>query len=113
MKTLLSFLTTMFFLQITFAQGPYTEAQRRKDQAKLDSICRRSPTNCSFYGELIGANSVFKNHVPRRIERNRKICFDKKFQYYSNSYGKVMRGCFYINTKDGYVAQFMSRGEES
>ena len=45
MKTLFSFLTTMFFLQITFAQGPYTEAQRRKDQAKLDSICRRSPTN--------------------------------------------------------------------
>lgn len=113
MKTLFSFLITLFFLQITFAQGPYTEAQRRKDQAKLDSICRRSPTNCSFYGELIGANSVFKNHVPRRIERNRKICFDKKFQYYSNTYGKVMRGCFYINTKDGYVAQFMSRGEES
>lgn len=113
MKTIAIFIFTFFLLQITLAQGTYTEEQRQKDKAKLDSICRKSPSTCLYYSDIIGINSVFKNHTPRRLERNQKICFDKKFQYFATKNGKSLRGCFYMNTRTGYVAQFMSHINES
>ncbi len=107
MKTIFSFFVTFIFLQISFAQGPYTEAQRRKDQAKLDSICKKSPSSCLYFEDLIGKKSVFRNHAPRRIVHTNKICFNKKVEYFAIQNGKSSIGCYYINTRDGYVAYFL------
>lgn len=113
MKTIITLFLTFSFLQIAFAQGTYTDEQRQKDKAKLDSICKKSPNSCIYYNEIIGVNSIFKNHAPRRIVRNSKICFNKKFEYTVTGNGKTTFGCYYINTRDGYVAQFLNEGNES
>ena len=96
MKTLFSFLVTFIFLQISFAQGTYSEEQRRKDQAKLDSICKKSPNSCLYFEDLIGKKSVFRNHTPRRIVHTNKICFNKKVEYFAIQNGKSSIGCYYI-----------------
>lgn len=110
---LLIFVFTLFLCHMSFAQGVYTEAQRNKDKAKLDSICRKSPSTCLYYGDIFGRNSIFRNHTPKKIEPRQRICFNKKFHYMSTNNGKTTRGCFYINTETGYVAMFMSHLDES
>lgn len=113
MKTFITILFTIISLQFTFAQATYTEAQRKKDKAKLDSICKKSPSNCLYYSGVIGANSIFKRLVPRRIVRTSKICFDKKFEYFTVINGKSSSGCYYMNTRDGYVAYFLDNNNNS
>lgn len=113
MKKLISFLIFCNFLQIAFAQGTYTEAQRKKDKAKLDSICKKSPNSCIYYSDMIGGNSVFRKFAPKNINRTQKICFNKKFEYISIIDGKTNRGCFYVNTISGYVAQFTANDENN
>lgn len=113
MKKLITILVLFSFLQITFSQGTYTEDQRKKDKAKLDSICKKSPNSCLYYTDLIGVKSIFKNHAPRRIVRNSRICFNKKFEYTVTRNGQTKVGCYYINTRDGYVAQFLDDLNES
>ena len=34
--------------------------QQKKDSLRLDSLCRKNPSKCLDYGEMIGRNSVFK-----------------------------------------------------
>ncbi|SFB68428.1 hypothetical protein [Kaistella jeonii] len=106
MKSFLTLLFAIIFVQFTFGQGTYTESQRKKDKAKLDSICKKSPNSCLNYAEVIGVNSVFRKYAPRKINKTQKICFNKKFEYISTIDGKTTRGCFYINTITGYVALF-------
>lgn len=113
MKKLISFLIFCSFLQIAFAQGTYTETQRKKDKAKLDSICKKSPNSCIYYSDVIGGNSVFRKFAPRTINRTQKICFNKKFEYISTTDGKRFNGCLYVNTISGYVAQFTANDENS
>lgn len=113
MKKLISFLIFCSFLQITFGQGTYTEAQRKKDKAKLDSICKKSPNSCIYYSDMIGAKSVFRKFAPRNINRTQKICFNKKFEYISTVDSKTYRGCFFINTISGHVAQFTANDQNS
>jgi hypothetical protein len=112
MKNVL-FIFIVFLMQISFAQGIYTEAQRKKDKSKLDSICRRSPSACLYFGDVIGINSIFRKLTPKKIDQNSTICFNKKFHYMATNHGKTMRGCFFINTNLGYVAMFMSNLDES
>lgn len=112
MKILFSFLLGLIFLGELSAQT-YTPEDRRRDSIKLDSLCRRAPGKCLLYGDMIGPNSVFRNHSSKRITPNGTTCFDKKFHYYANVNGNEVRGCFYVNTADGYVAQFMSHIDES
>jgi len=113
MKNLFILFLTLLSCQFIFSQGTYTEAQRKKDKAKLDSICRKSPNSCIYYSDVIGVNSVFRKFAPRNINRTQKICFNKKFEYISTVDGKTNRGCFYINTITGYVAQFSTNDNNS
>lgn len=113
MKNLLPLFLALLCCQFAFSQGTYTEAQRKKDKAKLDSICRKSPNSCIYYNDVIGVKSIFKNFSPRRIIHTTKICFDKKFEFSVTRNGKITLGCYYINTRDGYVAQFMNQQNES
>lgn len=106
MKNLTALLILIFSFQIGFSQVTYTEAQRKKDKAKFDSICRKSPNSCIYYGDVIGVNSVFRKFSPRNINKTQKICFNKKFEYISTIDGKTKTGCFYVNTTTGYVALF-------
>jgi hypothetical protein len=104
MKTLLIFL--FISLSVTsFSQGPYTREQRRRDSLRLDSL--------SGFWDLRGSARVFANYNPRPLMPVSDVCFDKKFSYYANNNGKQLRGCFYINTKEGYVAMFFDNYEES
>ncbi len=113
MKNLFIIFLTLLSCEFAFSQGNYTEAQRKKDKAKLDSICKKSPNSCIYYSDLIGVKSIFRNHTPRRIVRNSRICFNKKFEYTVTRNGKTDLRCYYINTRDGYVAQFLDEGNES
>ncbi|MCI3936996.1 hypothetical protein MQX03_07280 [Chryseobacterium aahli] len=113
MKTIFTFFITFLMLQIFVAQGTYTEEQRRRDQTKLDSICKKSPNSCLYYDDAIGPKSVFRNHAPRKINRTQKICFDKKLEYMATINGKTKRGCYYMNSVTGYVAQFLTNLNES
>lgn len=113
MKNLIVLFLLIFSCQILYSQGTYTEAQRKKDKAKLDSICRKSPNSCIYYGDVIGVNSIFRKFAPRPINRTQKICFNKKFEYVSVIDGKTRRGCFYANTITGHVAQFNTNDDRS
>ena len=62
---------------------------------------------------MIGVNSVFRRLVPKRIKRNSTICFDKKFEYFTVLDGKSSIGCYYVNTRDGYVAYFFDNNNNS
>lgn len=112
MKFLFCFLLGLILLGELSAQT-YTPTQRRQDSLRLDSLCQRQPNNCMLFGDMIGSNSVFRNHVPKIITANATICFDKKFHYYANVNGNEVRGCYYVNTTDGYVAQYLSHIDES
>jgi len=104
MKHLLS----VIFFSISFAsfsQSKYTPEQRLRDSLRLDSL--------GSYWDLRGPNRVLANLNPRPIPPVSDICFDKKITYYANARGRQINGCFYINTKDGYIAMFYNNYEES
>jgi hypothetical protein len=104
MKFLLTILLGTFAV-VSFAQGTYTQAQRRKDSLLLDSL--------GNFWDLRGPNRVFANLQPKPLLPVSDICFNKKITYYTNVNGNTRTGCFYINTKDGYVAMFYNNYEES
>lgn len=103
---------TLYFVLILLGSVPFFSAQsreavqRKKDSLRLDSLCRRYPTQCADYGELIGKNSVFKNLEKETIRPKSTFCFNKKFYYKAKINRKNVEGCFYVNTKEGWVAKF-------
>jgi hypothetical protein len=52
---------------------------------------------------MVGKNGALAELKPKTLNPNSKFCFDKRFWYTTNISGKIIKGCFYLNTKDGYV----------
>jgi hypothetical protein len=58
---------------------------------------------------MVGKHGVLYEMKPKRFEPASKICFDKRFWFSTNITGRVVKGCFYLNTKDGYVGMSNAR----
>ncbi len=80
--------------------------QQKKDSLRLDSLCRKNPSKCLDYGEIIGRNSVFKTLDKETIQPKSTLCFNKKFYYKATINRKNVQGCYYVNTKNGWIAKF-------
>lgn len=87
----------------------YTPNQRKEDSLRLDSLCKKNPTNCAIYGDLVGRNSIFRNLEKAELKPKETNCFNKKIHYSGIVNHKPVEGCYYVNTQSGLVAKYANR----
>lgn len=106
----LFYILVVFFgtIQIINAQR-YSEIQRKKDSLRLDSLCKKNPSQCSMFGELVGVNSIFRNLEKTELKPKETSCFNKKIHYKGIVNHKPVEGCYYLNTDNGLMAKFTNR----
>lgn len=103
MKLWFSILLLALFSQEAFSQGRYTTEMKRRDSILLDSICRKVPGGCSFFGDLVGPNSVFRNYQQQQLNPYNNFCFNRKIDYKATLNGRQVAACYFLNTETGYV----------
>ena len=60
-------------------------------------------TDLKVIDNMVGKNGALRELKPKSLNPNSRFCFDKRFWFTTNISGKVTKGCFYVNTRDGYV----------